>query len=160
MIVLRPNQDSRQSVEEVRTALMERLTEHVAEPTTWYKPPPEGRRYVGWVNEGGFQAMKVISRNAFKPVITGRFVEGREGLEVHLSMRIAHGSLVFLGIWFVIVGNMFYAMLRNGLEGTGSLAMVAVPVAMAAFVVALARYAFRQDGAEELTLLRGVIEGR
>ncbi|QTL34361.1 MULTISPECIES: hypothetical protein [Pseudoalteromonas] len=91
--------------------------------------------FSGHVNEYEFEITKNITyQNSFNPVIEGKIEQKSVGAQVTISMRLNLPTMIFMFIWFLVVGIGCMAFLSNMNEF--SLQML-IPFGMLIFGVAL-----------------------
>jgi hypothetical protein len=88
--------------------VIQRLTPEVAKPRSglqWLKIRTEN--FEGTVSEAGFQIRRIIRhRNAFRPVIYGRFSPSAPGVRIEITMKLPIGVLLFSLVWLSFVGGL------------------------------------------------------
>jgi hypothetical protein len=161
MIVFHPSHDPALPFTEMRDLMIRRLSKHITDTPPrfiWYGNL--GKRYAGWAREDGFEILNITSMIAFKPVIRGQFVEGCEGLEVHLTTRVPGFAQVFVGFWYVLAGYKIYESISKGLAGTEPMAMVSIPVGIVLMGTIMTRFAVIQAAEEETTELWEILQDK
>jgi hypothetical protein len=82
-----------------------RLSLEVADPRSgsqWFKANP--LPFDGTVSETGFKIRRFIrGRNAFRPVVYGRFSPSISGVRIAITMRLPTGVLLFSIVWLCFV---------------------------------------------------------
>lgn len=132
------------------------------EPKKLFRRSSDHTKFEGEVFQNGFRITRIIHyRNAFLPIITGRFSPGNTGTKVAIQLAMPSFVSAFLVVWLGGVGLAAVALTSEVLSGSlAPFPMLLFPVAMFLFGWALFSAGFwlevRKQKPMLLELFRGV----
>jgi hypothetical protein len=102
---------------------------------------PDEKPFVGRVEGSTFKILRrIYHRNSYRPQIRGSVIDVADGSHVDLTMSISPAVVVFLVIWFAMVGGFASIALREIIPSAGAwhvLIILAAGIAILAIGCAL-----------------------
>jgi hypothetical protein len=145
-------------------ARLQAVTDSEPDLTTRFKsafmtgPRPNEKPFVGRIEGCSFRLLRrIYHRNSFRPQIRGSVSNAPGGADVDLTMSISPGVVIFLLVWFGLVGGLASIALRALIPSAGAwrvLIMLAAGVAIVAIGFAL----FFFEARKALRLLQQAIQ--
>jgi hypothetical protein len=147
--------ESSLSKEKVIIALMENIEE---EKMIRFWKRSDAKDFEGTIRGNEFEIQRIISyKNSFLPIIKGRMETAGYGAKLRIDMRIQIPVILFLVIWFGIIGLFFIIEIFKGINDVKS---ILFPFGMLLFGYILTMAGYLVEASKAKDLLLDITQGK
>lgn len=140
-----------------RIEVINRLKLKIDPPTRfilWFSDKKSEKDYQGRFSANGFEIVRIIKyRNSFLPIITGTFMNGSPGTQIHVKMQLALFVKVFLCFCLGAISLFLIFLIVSQISNREFDRVILVPFGMFTFGYLLALFGFKYESAKSRQFL-------